>query len=299
MLADIEGNEIRFPVRSLGIETDGLRLQTRVAGDGPPVILLHGFPENAHSWRHQIPALVAAGFSAWAPNLRGYPPSDISPVQGDYHLRPLVNDVAALVAATGHARASIVGHDWGGIIAFAFAGAFPESIDKLVIMNAPHMQIYMEKIWRSPQCLRSAYVGLFQLPLLPEWLLSARDFLAVRQMFKSFPARKEAFSEEDIAQYVDGLSRPGALKAALDYYRANMKPGAMAIARSARIQAPLQVIWGERDPALGIYLLDGLERFAPRTRIHCIPHASHWVQNEAPQEVNRVLLEFLGVASRD
>lgn len=271
-----------------------MRLHTLVAGEGPPVILLHGFPENGHSWRHQVPALVGAGFSAWVPNLRGYPPSDISPVQGDYHLRHLVNDVAAVVAATGHARASVVGHDWGGIIAFAFAGAYPELLDKLVIMNAPHMQIYAEKIWRSSQFMRSAYVGLFQLPVLPERMLSARNFLTVRQMFKSFPARKEAFSEEDIAQYVDGLSQPGALKAALDYYRANMRPGAMALARSARIRAPVQVIWGERDPALGTFLLDGLERFAPRTRIHCIPHASHWVQNEAPEEVNRALLAFLG-----
>jgi pimeloyl-ACP methyl ester carboxylesterase len=268
-------------------------LHTLVAGEGPPVILLHGFPENAHSWRHQVPALVAAGFSAWVPNLRGYPPSDISPLRDDYHLRHLVNDVAAIVGATGRARASIVGHDWGGIIAFAFAGAHPELLDKLVITNAPHMQIYMEKIWRTTQCLRGAYVGLFQLPRLPEWLLSAKDFFAVRQMFKSLPSQKEAFSEEDIEQYVGGLSQAGALKAALDYYRANMKPGAMALARAARIEAPLQVIWGERDPALGIFLLDGLERFAPRTRIHCIPHASHWVQNEAPEEVNRTLLAFL------
>jgi pimeloyl-ACP methyl ester carboxylesterase len=284
---------MQVPTRSQNIEADGLRLHTLVAGEGPPVILLHGFPENAHSWRHQVPALVAAGFSAWAPNLRGYPPSDVSPVRDDYHLRHLVNDVAAIVAATGHARASVVGHDWGGIIAFAFAGARPELLDKLVIMNAPHMQIYMEKIWRTSQCARSAYVGLFQFPALPEWLLSARDFFAVRQMFKSFPARKNAFGEEDIAQYVDGLSQPGALKAALDYYRANMRPDAMALARPPHIRAPMQVIWGERDPALGTFLLDGLERFAPRTRIHCIPHASHWVQNEAPKEVNRTLFAFL------
>jgi pimeloyl-ACP methyl ester carboxylesterase len=284
----------QFPRRNQRIEGDGLCLQTLVAGEGPPVILLHGFPENGHSWRHQIPALVSAGFSAWVPNLRGYPPSDISPNRSDYHMRRLVTDVAAIVSATGHARASVIGHDWGGIIAFAFAGACPTLLDKLVIINAPHMQVYAEKVWQTSQWMRSAYIALFQLPALPERMLSAGNFFMVRKMFKSLPARKGTFNDDDIAQYVEGLSQPGALKAALDYYRENMAPGAMAYARSARINAPVQIIWGARDPALGIFLLDGIERFAPRVRVHCVPNASHWVQNEAPEEVNRVLLAFLG-----
>lgn len=129
----------QWAVRQERIESDGMTLHVQVAGEGPPVILLHGFPENGHSWRHQAPALVSAGFSAWVPNLRGYPPSDISPRRSDYHLRHLVDDVAAIVSATGYPRATIVGHDWGGIIAWAFAGAYPALLHKLVIMNAPHM----------------------------------------------------------------------------------------------------------------------------------------------------------------
>jgi len=278
------------------IRGDGLDLHTLVAGEGRPVILLHGFPENAHSWRYQIPVLASAGFSVWAPDLRGYPPSEVSLHRSDYNLNKLVNDVAALVRATGHQRATIVGHDWGGIIAWAFAGAYPALLDRLVILNAPHMQLYMEKVWRTSQCFRSAYVGLFQLPYLPEKLLAAGNFLAVRRMFKNLPARKGTFTDADIATYIESLSHPGALTAALDYYRENLRSDGMSLARAARTEVPTLVIWGERDPALGIFLLDGVARFAPRVRIHRVPHASHWVQNEAPQEVNRALLAFLGVS---
>lgn len=281
----------RIQTRQTRIQGDGLQLHVTIAGEGPPVILLHGFPENGRSWRHQVPALVAAGYSAWVPNLRGYPPSDISPSQRDYHLPRLVNDVVAIAEATGVARICVVGHDWGGIMAWAFAGAYPQAVDRLVILNAPHMQVYADKVWRTSQLLRSGYVGLFQLPMLPERMLSAGNFFLIRQMFKSAPTRRSAFSEDDAAWYVEGLSRPGALKAALDYYRANID--AMPLARAARTEAPVLMIWGERDPALGNFLLEGTERFAPRLRIHRIPHASHWVQNEAPEEVNAALLAFL------
>lgn len=281
------------------IPGDGLRICTAVTGDGPPVVLLHGFPENAHSWRHQVPPLVAAGYSTWVPNLRGYPPSDVSPHRSDYHLHHLVNDVAAIVAATAYPRASIVGHDWGGLIAWTFAGLYPSLLDKLVILNAPHMDIYLSKVWRTSQLFRSTYIGFFQLPLLPEQILSARNFFMIRHMFKFLPARWGTFTDEDIAQYVEGLSQPGALKAALDYYRANMASGGIDLARTARTDAPVLVVWGQRDPALGTFLLEGLERYAPRVRIHCIPQAGHWVQNEAPEEVNRALLAFLGPASRN
>jgi epoxide hydrolase 4 len=276
--------------------SDGLTLAMLVAGEEtrPPVILLHGFPESAHSWRHQVPALAAAGYSVWVPNLRGYPPSGISHEQGAYRLRQLVDDVHAVVNATGHERATIAGHDWGGIIAYAYANAHPARLDKLVILNAPHMQLYTEKIWRSSQLFRSAYVGFFQLPVLPEHVLSAADFFMIRHMFRSAPYQRGAFTDEDIERYVSGLRQPGALKAALDYYRENLRPGAMDLARPLTIETPLLVIWGMHDPALGAFLLDGLERFANRLTIHRIQQASHWVQNEAPEEVNRVLLDFLG-----
>lgn len=283
----------RILTRQERIDSNGLGLHVEITGEGPPVVLLHGFPENGHSWRHQAAALASARFSAWVPNLRGYPPSDISPQRDDYRLRLLVDDVAEIVAATGRERATVVGHDWGGIIAWAFAGAFPDMLDKLVIINAPHMQVYAKKVWWTSQLFRSAYVGMFQLPFLPEQLLSAGDFFMVRQMFKTMPARRGTFSDEDIDCYIEGLSQPGALKAALDYYRANMSWNGMALAREARTEAPVLMIWGERDPALGTMLLEGVVHYAPRVRIHRMPHAGHWAQNEFPEEVNREILAFL------
>jgi epoxide hydrolase 4 len=281
-------------VRHEGIRGDGINLHVARTGDGPPVLLLHGFPEDWRSWKRQLPALADAGFSAVAPDLRGYNESDRPLERGAYHLRHLVADVAAIVRATGRGRAHIVGHDWGGILAWTFAGAHPELVDRLVILNAPHLQIYMEKAMRpSRQMLRAWYLLFFRIPRLPEWALSARDFAAVRDMFRRGP-KQPAFTDADIDDYVRALSRPGALTAALNWYRANLgSRDAIDLARGARVEAPALVIWGDHDPALGIELLDGVERFAPRVRVHRIARASHWVQNEAAGEVNDVMIDFL------
>jgi pimeloyl-ACP methyl ester carboxylesterase len=275
------------------VQGHGVGLHVARAGEGPPVVLLHGFPECWYSWRRQIEALARAGFSVLAPDLRGYNLSDKPAGRDAYHLRLLVEDVAALVRTTGQARAHVVGHDWGGILAWTLAGERPELLDKLVILNAPHLRLYFEKVRRPPQLFRSWYVLFFQLPALPERALSAGDFRAVRDMFKRYPAREGAFTGEDIDRYIEALSRPGALTAGLNYYRANLTSDRLEIARSARTEAETLIIWGERDPALGTELLEGIERVAPRVRVHRIPDASHWVQNEAPEEVNRVLVDFL------
>ncbi len=258
------------------------------------MILLHGFPENWRSWQHQIPALAAAGFSVLAPDLRGYNESGRPPLRSAYRLRHLVADVAALVRASGRGRAHIVGHDWGGILAWTFAGAHPELLDKLVILNAPHLRLYRETVWPpSRQTLRAWYLLLFRIPGLSEWALSARNFAAVRDMFRRMP-KQPAFADAEIDAYVLALAKPGALTAALNWYRENLASAdAQQFARSAYVSTDTLVVWGEQDPALGVELLEGLERVAPRARVHRIPHASHWVQNEAPDEVNRVMIDFL------
>ena len=290
------GADTGLGLRHERIPAAGLQLHVALAGEGPPVILLHGFPEFWYSWRHQVPALVRAGFSVYAPDMRGYNLSDRPVDRGAYHLRHLADDVAALVRATGCPRAHVVGHDWGGIVAWTFAARHPSLLDRLVILNAPHLQIYSEKGFRTSQLLRGWYALFFQLPRLPERVLSARDFRAVRDMFRA-SRNPRAFPESDIDLYVEALARPGALTAALNYYRENFRSDGFALARSARTDAETLVIWGERDPALVIDLLDGLERFAPRVRVQRIPGASHWVQNDAPDEVGRMLVDFL-VAGR-
>jgi pimeloyl-ACP methyl ester carboxylesterase len=283
-------------IRHERVRGDGVNLHVAIAGNGPPVILLHGFPANWYSWHHQIPALVAAGYSVWAPDLRGYNLSDIPVEREAYHLRHLANDVAAIVSATGSPRAHVAGHDWGGIIAWTFAGMHPGLLDRLIILNAPHMQIYLERVWRTSQMFRSWYVSLFQLPTLPEQALAAGNFWLARSIFERTTVRRGVFSEAELDYYVSGLARPGALKAALDYYRENILPGKLALASSSRTDAETLIIWGERDPALGTFLLEGTERFAPHLRIQRIPDVSHWVQNEAPETVNRLMVRFLAEA---
>lgn len=269
-------------------------LHLQRAGSGTPVVLLHGFPEFWYSWRHQIPALTAAGYSVIAPDLRGYNKSDKPHSREAYHLRHLVADVANIVRASGFERAHIVGHDWGGIVAWAFAGQHPEMLEKLVIMNAPHMKVYRDNAKRPPQLFQSWYVAFFCIPGLSEWALSAGNYAAVRKMLKKRPARKDAFSDADVDKYIQAISTPGALTAALNWYRCGMTtPGGMKLASDARVNAPTMVIWGEHDPALHTSNLNGIEQFAPNLTVQRIPDAGHWVQCEAAQEVNRALLEFL------
>jgi epoxide hydrolase 4 len=270
-----------------------VELHVARAGDGPPVILLHGFPENWTSWRHQIPALVGAGFSVLAPDMRGYNESDRPADVTEYRLRLLIDDVAELIRGSGHRRAHIVGHDWGGVIAWTFAGAYPDMVDKLVIMNAPHLHLYRKALKRPGQLLRSWYVGMFQLPRVAEAMLSRNDYAVLRRIFTRGPARPGTFTTEDVEQYVAAARRPGALTAMLNYYRALRDPGSSAIGRAARAEAETLIIWGHLDRALSPRLLDGIEDMAPVVHIHRIPTAGHWVQNEAPAEVNRTLVEFL------
>ena len=274
------------------LETGEIALHVVRAGEGPPVILLHGFPEFWYSWRDQIEALADAGFSVLAPDMRGYHLSDKPGEQAAYDLHHLVRDVAALVAATGHARAHIVGHDWGGVVAWAFAAARPELVDRLVVVNAPHPAIYSSKVRRWPQMFKSLYVLLFLLPWVPERVLLAYNGWAIRFMLTRAARVPDAFTQEDQDRYVEAIRQPGAMTAALNYYRANVRDGA-GIRRVARVDVRALVIWGERDPALGTDLLEGLEELVPRVMIERLAGVGHWVQREAPQAVSRLMIDFL------
>lgn len=229
-----------------------------------------------------------------APDLRGYNLSDRPREKSAYELDNLVADVVALVKATGYPRAHIVGHDWGGIIAWAIAERFPALVNRLVILNAPHLKLYLEKVKCPRQMLRSWYVLFFQIPKLPEFALAAGNYRAVRNMFRLCPCVQTAFSDSDIENYIQGLSQPGALTASLNYYRANLtRISIRAILHMRPVSAETAIIWGEQDPALGVELLEGIDRVAPRNHVYRIPNSSHWVQNEAPDEVNGILVEFL------
>jgi epoxide hydrolase 4 len=257
------------------------------------VLLLHGFPEFWYSWRHQLTALAQAGFTAVAPDLRGYNLSEKPTGIRSYTLELLAADVAAVARSTGQPRVDVVGHDWGGVIAWAFAACYPSLLRRLVILNAPHPRRYRQLFWRPPQLFRSWYVLLFQVPGLAERVLSARDYWAIRSLFTRSRRLREAFPPEDVERYVEAISRPGALTAALSYYRAMRLPGAPRAVRDPQTQAETLVLWGERDQALVTAQLDGLERYAPFLTVVRLPRVSHWVQNEAPAAVNAALIDFL------
>jgi pimeloyl-ACP methyl ester carboxylesterase len=275
--------------------TNGVRLHYVEAGDGPLVVLLHGFPEFWYSWRHQIPALAAAGFRVIAPDLRGYNESDKPPGVDAYRTETLVDDVDALIRHAGAARAAVVGHDWGGVLAWLLPLWHPDVVERLAVLNAPHPAAYLRELRRGGQLLRSWYVLFFQLPWLPERLIRAGDFALVRRMLRRGPARPGAFTPEDVERHVEALKRPGALTAALNYYRAAVRgSGLRRVMRQVRpTTVPTLLVWGVRDPYLSPRLTQGLEAWVPDLRVERLAESSHWVQNEAPDRVNRALIRFL------
>lgn len=286
--------------------TNGIVLHCRVAGPAraPLVVLLHGFPDCAHSWRFQVGALAAAGHRVIAPNLRGYDGSSRPAGIAAYTLNTLAADVAGLVRAEGAGRAAlVVGHDWGGVIAWRLAAQHPELVARLAIVNAPHPQLMRRELSRNPgQMLRSLYVAFFQLPKIPELLLGARDFALLERSLRR-QVRAGALTAEDWAVMRDALAAPGVLTAAVNYYRAAARrellrarsPGGMPAPGPMRV--PGVVLWGERDPFLSTALLRGLDAVAPAMRIERLAEAGHWAHWDELGRVNDALLALLAEAA--
>lgn len=274
------------------IDGGGARLHVAEEGSGPPVVLLHGFPEFWFSWRAQMSALAAAGFRAVAPDLRGYNESDKPRGTGSYRASLVADDVAAVIRSLAAGPVPVVGHDWGAPIAYRLAMDHPELVSRLFILNGPHLAHFRKLLLKSAaQRRRSGYIFLFQLPILPELRLRRPGTLA--RLFRRTSTRPELFDDAVIAEYERAFARPGALRAAISYYRAARLPD-----RRPRggVTCPTLVIWGMKDFALGPECLEGLDRYVPDLRIHRIEGASHWVQQEAADEVNAVLLRELGAA---
>ena len=275
------------------VQAGDVRLHCVEAGAGPPVVLLHGFPEFWYSWRHQLPALAAAGYHAVAPDMRGYDRSEKPPGVGSYRPDLLARDVAELIRALGSERAVVVGHDWGGAVAWHFAMRHPDLLERLVILDAPHPERMARALRTFSQLRRSWYMLFFQLPWLPEAVLGARDFGLIRRTFRHDPVRPGALSEEDIDRYVEALSQPGARTGALNYYRAAFRDPRQALARPPRIDHPVLLIWGGKDAYVPPELALPDTELVPNARVEVIPEASHWVQNDQPERVNARLLDFL------
>lgn len=273
------------------VDIGEVKLHCAEMGQGPLVLLLHGFPECWVSWRNQMPALAEAGFRVVAPDLRGYGKSDKPPGLEAYKVEVLARDVARLIEALGEQRAHVVGHDWGGAAAWFFAMWHAERLGRLAILNAPHPARFAQARRQPRQFLRSWYVLLFQLPWLPEALMRAGDFFGMRQVFRHDPQRRGAYSEDDIDQIVAAAREPGALTAMINWYRAMLQRPTHT--RWKPIERPVQVIWGEKDRFLLREIAEPSREWVPDLRVARIPEASHWVQADAPEKVNGLLIDFL------
>jgi pimeloyl-ACP methyl ester carboxylesterase len=198
-----------------------------------------------------------------------------------------VDDVLALIAVFGESRASLVGHDWGGVIAWYAAMQPHDALERLVILNAPHPAAYKAELRRlSSQVLRSAYAFFFQLPILPEMLFSTGNFALLRRVLAAGPAPDPG----DVERYVAAFSCPGALTGALNYYRAALR---YAHPEGRRIETPTLVLWGDRDPYLRPTLATGLDGWVADVRVRRFPHADHWLHHREASAVNRAIIEFL------
>jgi len=275
-------------------ELGDVRLHYVEAGEGPLVVLLHGFPQFWYMWRFQIPALVEAGFRVIAPDMRGYNLSDKPPNVSDYRVELLARDVERLIRACGEETATVVGHDWGAMAGWIAAMLHPERVGRLGILNLPHPHRFAHGLLRPTQLLRSSYMFFFQVPRLPEEALSASNFASLRYALRNEPARPGMFSPEDIERYVEALASPGALTAALNYYRALFRRNPFESRRLLRrIEAPVLVIWGEKDPFLSPELAEPDRYWVPNLRIERLPDAGHFVAEDRPEKVNALLLDFL------
>lgn len=275
-------------------ELSSVRLHYAEAGQGPLVILLHGFPEFWYTWRHQIPALAAAGHRVVAPDMRGYGLSGKPKGTRSYRMERLTADVEELIRHLGAERADLVGHDWGGAVAWSFAIRYPERLRSLVILNVPHPQRFIAALRSPRQLLMSWYVFFFQLPWLPEATMRAGAFALVRRMYRAEPSRPGAYAADDIERHIEAMARPGALTAMVNYYRAALAES--VVQRQVawpRIEAPVLVLWGDRDRYLGSELAEPRRDLVPDVHVEHFPGASHWLQQDMPDDVNERLVRFL------
>lgn len=276
------------PWQHRDIITNGIRMHYVTMGEGPLIVLLHGFPEFWYSWRYQIPFLANLGYTVVAPDLRGYNDTD-KPRKG-YDAPNLLRDIEGLIKGLGQAKAIIVGHDWGGVLAWSFAIHYPQMTGRLIVMNAPHPQAMLREFRTLKQLRKSWYIFLFQLPWLPERMLLRNHASLIGRVLRGNTVQKDAFPPEVIAKYQKAISKPGSMTAALNYYRHIFlqRPE-----MSSHISAPTLLIWGEQDVALGIELTHGLEQWIDNIQVERIPDSGHWVQQEQPDKVNQLMQAFL------
>ncbi|HJZ84878.1 MAG TPA: ribosomal protein L7/L12 [Polyangia bacterium] len=275
-----------------------LRFHYAEVGEGPLLLLLHGFPESWWSWRHQLETLAQAGHRVIALDQRGYNETE---QRGPYDIDTLASDACEIIRALGEQQADVVGHDWGGAVAWHLAAMRPACVRKLAVLGCPHPSQLVAALRKSRrQLARSWYILLFQLPWLPEQTLSRFGHSLLPTIYRRLATDRSHLAADEIEPFVDGLRKPGAAKAMIDWYRAAFRAAVRDRGRVPSypvIEADTLLIWGENDFGHGYDdLVPGTERYAPKLRVEIIERCGHFMQAERPDRVNALLTEFLGSA---
>lgn len=282
-----------IPVQISRLPAQGLNLEVAETGpaEGPLVILLHGFPDLWQGWHFQIEPLTTAGFRLLLPNLRGYGESDKPRGIAAYDLDRLAEDIVALADSQGRDKFHLVGHDWGGIVAWWVAARFPDRVERLAVLAAPHPGIFKTYLLRHPmQILRSWYIGSFQIPWLPETILRAKNYALLKKAVES-TSLPGTFDESDWRYLIAGWSQPGALTGMLNYYRAITRRREASL--RLPIPMPTLILFGRHDPAEEPGLAQASKAMCDEARVVELEEARHWIQREEAERVNEELLLFL------
>lgn len=282
------------------IETNNIKLHVLTDGpnNGPSVILLHGFPEFHYGWRKQIPALVSAGFRVIVPDQRGYNLSEKPKGISSYDVDILAKDVIGLLDHFGMEKTFLVGHDWGAVVAWTIALNYPERLKKLAILNVPHPDVMTRFILENAeQRKKSWYVFFFQIPLFVEWTLSRGNFRNMARMLVG-SGRKSTFSADDLTEYKKAWSQRGALTGMVNWYRAIFRRSFKHVLQwknvpARRVKVPTLMLWGKRDVALSHEMVEPSIALCDEGEAVFFDKATHWVQHDEADEVNRRLIEFL------
>ena len=275
------------------IETNGITLHVAVTGpeDGELVILLHGFPDFWYGWRKQIYALSEAGYRVAVTDQRGYNKSDKPKGKRAYVINELGQDIIGLIKHFKREDALIIGHDWGGAVGWHLASTHPEFVQKFIAINIPHMGVFPKALLKTPsQLIKSLYIAFFQIPLLPEKIMNGRNFKNMVQILKG-SSKKGTFKENDIKEYKKAWRKSGALTAMLNWYRT--LPASMKHISKEKIEVPVKIIWGEKDRFLSKSLAEESLKFINAALVTWVKGATHWVNQEEADAVNKEILSFL------
>lgn len=276
------------------IETNGINLHVVQHGphEGELVLLLHGFPEFWYGWHKQLTYFANQGYRVWAPDQRGYNLSDKPKKVSAYEMTHLVQDIVGLIKASKKEKVILVGHDWGGIVAWRVAREYPELIKKLIILNAPHSGALRTHIKKHPtQLLKSSYILFFQLPKVPEMILkSSHGENAAEALRKT--SNEGTFSDDDLKEYRSAWAKPRAMQSMLNWYRANAK-SMTSSEISKRVSVLTLILWGENDQFLGKELATESLKYCDNGKGILISEATHWLHHEEPDRINSMIHSFI------